>query len=328
MSPSEVAASLNDLLDIHQPAFIWGPPGIGKSDIVAQVAKTRKIELEDVRTNTLDPVDFRGFPMPDAAKNEMSWLRPDFLPTKGKGILFLDEFNSAAPAIMAAGYQLMLNRRIGKYKLPPGWDVIAAGNRAGDRAVVHTMPSALANRMVHIDLEVSLPEWIVWAEQHNIATAIRSYVRFQPQYLHFFDPTTNPRAFPTPRSWAFVDKILSKHMPPNREFELIKGTIGEGVAGHFVAHQRVEKDLPKLEDILSNPTTLPAPQSPSVMHAVVTMLGSHVTTKNFGKMLQYIERIGKEFQILFVKDSIRKDDTIGDTPEFSAWSIKNREVMM
>lgn len=328
MSPSEVTASLNDLLDIHQPAFLWGPPGIGKSDIVAQVAKARKVDLEDVRMNTLDPVDFRGFPMPNVAKQEMNWLRPDFLPTKGKGILFLDEFNSAAPAIQAAGYQLTLNRRIGKYKLPPGWDVIAAGNRAGDRAVVHAMPSALANRLVHMDLEVSLPEWIVWAEKNDIATAIRSYVRFQPQYLHHFDPTTNPRAFPTPRSWAFVNKILAKKMAPNREFELIKGTVGEGVAGHFVAHQRVEKDLPKLEDILRNPDTIPAPQSPSVMHAVVTMLGANVTPKNFGKMLQYVERIAKEFQVLFVKDSLRRDDTIGDTPEFTTWSLKNHDVVM
>ena len=92
------------------------------------------------------------------AKQQMSFVPPDFLPTKSKGILFLDEMNSAPRAVQAAAYQLILNRKIGEYELPVGWAVVAAGNRAGDRAVVNDMPSALANRLVHIDFKVDVDD--------------------------------------------------------------------------------------------------------------------------------------------------------------------------
>ena len=189
MRPSQVSASLTHLIKRQRPAFLWGPPGAGKSDVVAEIAKDLGLELRDVRLNLLDPVDLKGFPVVKGAgaKQQMSFVPPDFLPTKGKGILFLDEMNSAPRAVQAAAYQLILNRKIGEYELPVGWAVVAAGNRAGDRAVVNDMPSALANRLVHIDFEVDVDDWYDWALQHGVSDLTRAFIKFRPALLHRLD---------------------------------------------------------------------------------------------------------------------------------------------
>src|SRR5574343_77497 len=205
MKPSKVKESLTHLAQRKRPVFLWGPPGIGKSDIVRSVAAEMKIELRDVRLSMLDPVDLRGFPTVSGTgkAKSMAWVPPSFLPTKGSGILFLDELNNAPQAVQAAAYQLILDRRLGDYELPPGWAVIGAGNRAGDRAVVHTMSTALRNRFVHIDVEVDVDEWYFWAIKNGISDVTRGFIKFRPNLLHNFDPASTARALPS------VEQILA-----------------------------------------------------------------------------------------------------------------------
>ena len=195
MKPSFHRQALNKAIEAKRPVMLWGAPGVGKSDVVAQVAEKRGVELRDVRLSLLDPVDLKGFPIPDHDNKQMTWLPPHFLPamtvkkarallnTKdgkktalpdhlmpndSQGILFLDELPSAPQAVQAAAYQLILNREIGNYTLPEGWAIIAAGNREEDRAVVHKMPSALANRFVHLNFDIHLDDWCEWALDNGI----------------------------------------------------------------------------------------------------------------------------------------------------------------
>ena len=153
MTPSQIVSALNSLLSIRQPVFIWGAPGVGKSQIVAQVAQARGLALRDIRAVLLDPVDLRG--LPRITEQGLSvWCPPAFLPTPSdpqEGIIFLDELNAAPPLVQAACYQLILDRAIGEYRLPDGWSIVAAGNREKDKAVSYRMPSALANRLVHLE---------------------------------------------------------------------------------------------------------------------------------------------------------------------------------
>ncbi len=133
MKPSEVSSSLALLTKVRKPAFLWGSPGVGKSEVVAQVAASQAIRLVDIRAILLDPVDLRGLPTVENGK--AAWATPAFLPDGGDGILFLDALNAAPPLVQAACYQLVLDRALGEYRLPDGWTVFAAGNREGDRAV-------------------------------------------------------------------------------------------------------------------------------------------------------------------------------------------------
>ncbi|WP_020471423.1 AAA family ATPase, partial [Zavarzinella formosa] len=167
MRPTELARSLSALIPTRRPVYLWGPPGIGKSSLVRQAADADGLSLVDVRATLLDPVDLRG--LPSVVKGAAVWCPPAFLPKDGKGLLFLDELAQAPPLVQAACLQLTLDRRLGEYALPEGWGVIAASNRAEDRAGANRLISPLLNRFVHLDLEVSAEDWQAWAAAANIA---------------------------------------------------------------------------------------------------------------------------------------------------------------
>lgn len=340
MKPSQVKAILPSLLDRHQPVMIWGPVGAGKSDTARQVAKLTERQLSDVRLSTMDTVDIRGFPVPDLEAGVMSWLPADFLPpmlVKGKGnkmvpnesrgILFLDELPSAPPAVQAAAYQLVLDRRIGKYELPENWAVVAAGNRASDRSIVHEMPAALRNRFIHIDFEVDLDDWYNWATENGVSEITRGFLRFKPGMLHNFD-NTNPRAFPTPRSWSFVDSVLQGGHSPDIERELIAGTVGEGAAAEYLTFARVARELPTVDEILLNPDSAPVPTDLSARYAICTALDTKATPTTMERLLTYAERMDPEFQVLFARSAIMRDRDNSKSKAYLKWVTKNQDLLL
>lgn len=326
MKPSSIRKSLNHLIAVQRPAFIWGPPGVGKSDVVAKVAEDSKLELRDVRLSLLDPTDLKGFPVPDLTKKLMRWLPADFLPTKGKGMLFLDEMNQAAQAVQGAAYQLILNRKIGDYVLPDGWSVVAAGNRTSDRSIAHAMPAALANRFVHLDFEIDVEEWNVWAMNNEIHTDVRAFIKFRPHLLHNFDAASNPRAFPSPRSWSFVNDVYKSNLSQNEEFELIKGTVGEGASAEFSGFVRLIKDLPTVDQILVDPDSAKVPDEPAARFAISTALDAKATTTNLDRLMKYVTRLPVEFQVVFMRGAIVRDSKLSGTKPYMDWAVKNQAV--
>src|SRR5829696_5151135 len=186
MRPSEVTKALAALVPTRRPVYLWGPAGVGKSSLVRQAAEQLGLGLVDVRATLLDPVDLRGLPRLDG--DTAVWLPPAFLPRSGEGVLFLDELAQAAPLVQAACLQLTLDRRVGEYELPDGWSVIAASNRAEDRAGTHRLISPLLNRFVHLDLDVSADDWQTWAVAHGVSPEVRAFLGYRPALLFQFDP--------------------------------------------------------------------------------------------------------------------------------------------
>ena len=184
LSPSALCAALSSLVTnaIHYSVMIWGKPGVGKSSIVAQIAKSHDLEFIDVRLSQLMPSDLRGVPVP--SENQTHWYPPSFLPTSGKGILFLDEINMAPPAMQGVAQQLILDRKIGDYSVPDGWHVWSAGNRIEDKAAVFQMPAPLANRFLHLSVDVSLDDFKQYAYQNQLNQAIIGFLAFRPELLH------------------------------------------------------------------------------------------------------------------------------------------------
>ena len=328
MKPSSIRVSLPKLIAKQRPVMLWGAPGVGKSDVIRNIADDMKHELRDVRLSLLDPIDLKGFPTIDTVKKQMSWLPADFLPKKGKGLLFLDEINAAPQSVQAAAYQLVLNRKIGEYKLPDGWSVMAAGNRASDRSVVHAMPAALANRFVHLDFDINVDDWSHWAMENELHTDLRAFIRFRPNLLHCFDSASNPRAFPSPRSWAFVNDIYKDNHSADDEYELIKGTVGEGAAAEFSGFVRQIKDLPTIDQVLLDPDGTKVPTSPAGMYAMATALDSKATTANIARIMKYTDRMPVEFQVVFVRSAIRRDGKLTGTKSYMDWGIRNQNVLL
>lgn len=330
MDPLQTISALHTLISIKQPTFLWGAPGIGKSQIVAQVAKQRSEELIDIRAVLLDPVDLRGLPHID--KNGLAaWSAPSFLPRQGSksdGILFLDELNAAPPLVQAACYQLVLDRRIGEYILPDGWTVVAAGNGEKDRSVTHRMPTALANRMVHLEMETSLEDWLFWAQKNNIASEICAFLRFRPKLLHDFDPTNSSKAFASPRSWFFVSQILKSTPASSIEYELFQGTVGAIAATEFMGFLQVWRELPQIKEILSAPNIAKVPEEPATLYALCESLGAKACADNIENLVLYAERMPVEFSVLLMRCAVCHDESIVQTSAFNTWAQKHAHVLM
>jgi len=254
VSPNEAKAAVRKAIKIQRPILLWGAPGIGKSDIVKQIGDEQDREVIDVRLSLWEPTDIKGIPYYNSVENSMTWAPPSELPTdpESTAILFLDELNSAAPATQAAAFQLVLNRRVGTYKLPKGVSIVAAGNRETDKGVTYRMPSPLANRFVHLELRTDFEDWHQWAVNNRIHEQVVGYVGFAKGDLYDFDPKSSSKSFATPRSWSFVSELLEDDdLPEGTLTDLVSGAIGEGLAIKFMAHRKVAKQMPKPEDILS-----------------------------------------------------------------------------
>jgi hypothetical protein len=186
----------------------------------------------------------------------MKWAPPVELPSEEFAaqfeniVLFLDEMNSAAPAVQSAAYQLILNRRVGTYKLPDNVLIIAAGNRDADKGVTYRMPAPLANRFVHLELTVDFSDWFDWAVQNKIHKDVVGFLNFSKKDLYDFDPKSSSRSFATPRSWSFVSELLDDGLDESTTTDLVAGTVGEGLAVKFMAHRKVASKMPNPSDIL------------------------------------------------------------------------------
>jgi len=254
VSPNEAKSAIRKCLKKQRPVFMWGPPGIGKSDIIKQLGEESGRPVIDVRLSLWEPTDIKGIPYYNAQSNTMTWAPPAELPTdeESDAILFLDELNSAPPATQAAAYQLILNRRVGTYRLPKGVSIVAAGNRETDKGVTFRMPAPLANRFLHLELRVDYDDWHQWAVMNRIHEQVVGYIGFAKQDLYDFDPKSSSRSFATPRSWSFVSELLDDDdVSESTLTDLVSGAVGEGLAVKFMAHRKVAKQMPKPEDILA-----------------------------------------------------------------------------
>ena len=257
VSPNNAKKSILRAFNKQRPLFIWGPPGIGKSDIVSQICEDIEAYMIDVRLSLWEPTDIKGVPYYAANDNTMKWAPPAELPDAKmakkykKIVLFLDEMNSAAPAVQAAAYQLILNRKVGTYKLPDNVFIVAAGNREADKGVTYRMPAPLANRFVHLELKVDFDDWFAWAVKNSIHEDVVGYLTFAKKDLYDFDPKSPSRSFATPRSWSFVSELLEDDDDENTTTDLVSGAVGEGLAVKFMAHRKVASKLPNPTDILS-----------------------------------------------------------------------------
>ena len=279
VSPNKAKNSINHAIKKKRPIFLWGPPGIGKSDIVGQITNSLpKSHLIDIRLSLWDPTDIKGMPYYSANDNTMKWAPPVELPDEEFAaqfdniVLFLDEMNSAAPAVQSAAYQLILNRRVGTYKLPDNVLIVAAGNRDADKGVTYRMPAPLANRFVHLELTVDFSDWFDWAVQNKIHKDVVGFLNFSKKDLYDFDPKSSSRSFATPRSWSFVSELIEDDLDEATTTDLVAGAVGEGLALKFMAHRKVASSMPNPSDILAGKVSEMKTNEISAMYSLTVSL--------------------------------------------------------
>ncbi len=324
----------------HTPVMLWGPPGVGKSQLISQLASEHGVAVIDIRLSQMEPSDLRGIPF--RVENTVEWAIPSILPNEEKhgkkGVLFLDEITSAPPTVSAAAYQLILDRRLGEYTVPDGWVIFAAGNRQGDRGVTYTMPAPLANRFTHYEFDVHLDDWVTWAWKNGIDERVIAFLRFRPELLFDFDPAHNPVAFPSPRSWEFAHRSLQKFKDSS---ELLVGAmqacVGPAAGIELKAFVDNLDNLPDIDLIIKGESN-EVPKEIDLQYAVSTALvgrairakGSSDEIKIFGSILNYASQYPqKEMGVMLVSDMHRAiGETIFEVPEFSKWATQIADVML
>jgi hypothetical protein len=273
MNLIEAREILEKALDLDIPLMLWGPPGVGKSTLVAETAGKRKLPVCDLRLAQLDATDLRGLPVPDHDSKQLVWYPPAFLPREGEGVLFLDEIDKAPALVKNAALQLVLDRRVGDYQLPPGWRVAAAGNREEDDALSSTLGSALANRMLHVEVDPDMDTWAAWAKENDISEDIIAFLRFRPELLC---KNTGEHAFPSPRSWAAASRLYKGKEPASEKTRLISSAVGGGTASEFSGWSRIYRAI-EVKKILAGilPTLLK--DEASLRYAVVLAVAAHIS---------------------------------------------------
>lgn len=298
------------------PVFLWGPPGVGKSESVRETAAEKGIDIIDIRLGQMEVVDARGIPYKweptkvekgDKSLAVTKWAIPEFFPQdpKARIIIFFDELSTADPAIQVVAYQLLQERRCGAYKLPPHVYVCAAGNGAGQYAISNSISSALANRMLHLDVEPDPDTWCKWAVAHDIAPDVIGFIRVSPDMLFVLEEGESERGWPSPRSWANVSNILSYGFADDELFACIEGLVGEAAAAQFLAFHKHSKGIGDIRAIMLDPTAKwKLPDKKDMLYAVATNLAYWVrrggeTVGESEKLIDGFFRIGLQLPATF-----------------------------
>jgi hypothetical protein len=307
---------------------------------VREVAARHDLPVIDIRLSQMEPSDLRGIPFRSGELVE--WAVPAMLPDTERhgpeGILFLDEITSAPPSVSAAAYQLILDRRLGAYEVPRGWAIFAAGNRQGDRGVTYTMPSPLANRFSHFEVDVNLDDWVTWAFANGIDERIVGFLRFRPDQLFDFDPAHNPVAFPSPRSWEFAHRALQKFAPrPDLLLGALQACVGPAAGVELNAFVESLDQMPDLDAILAG-EEVAVPTETDLQYAVASALVGRAirardadeATEVHGRILDYAKRFPqREMGVMLVSDMHRAiGQDLFSVPEFQTWADSIADLML
>lgn len=353
LNATQLATAIKASLRLNEPLFIWGSPGIGKSDVVNQIAvedfsdwwpknnkttivqqaaETSGAQLVDIRLSMWDSVDVRG--IPTVSDNMTHWNPPAVLPFVGNPaftedrpiILFLDELMQAMPSVQTVAFQLVLDRAIGEHKLMPNVRVLAASNRQTDRAGANRMLTPLAARFSHVELIPQLDSWCQWAWGKDLNPLPIAFLRLRPDLLNTFDPAKGDLAFATSRGWAKVCKYVSDKLPTDIRYALVAGTIGEGPAAELEAFMRTWETMPNIDGILLDPAGAVVPTDPATLFAVTAALAQRATKGNFANICAYADRLPQAYSMRIIKDSVKRKPEVQTTKAFNAYAIMHSDM--
>lgn len=321
MNLSRIKSTIAALHASSVALFLHGAPGCGKTAIVEQAGAELGVQVMTFRTNLMEPVDFGGLPSP-TSDGKVTWLMPDFLPQEGTtGIIFLDEFPQAPIATQCAAMRLVDT-------LPKAWQVIAAGNRAKDRAGAGQIATHVLSRFTHLDVDVSCRDWQEWALLNGIRYEVRAFVDFRPELLFDFDPAKvqEERGNCSPRSWHRMSRIIESGI---NDVEVFAGTIGRAPASEFAAFLTDIQNHVTLDEILADPANCKIPDELSCVYAVCSMLAAKAfEDKSIIKQVAvYAVRLRLEFAMMLMLDLIALEPSIVKSPAVAKWVVQNQDSL-
>jgi hypothetical protein len=313
------ALDLKDARDAQYVVpYLIGGAGLGKTTIVKDVAASMNMQCSILSLAQYDAGELGGWPVPSKDGTSMIRMRPDWMPTEGTGVLFLDELPQAPTANQNIAAQIVNERRVGPHHLPAGWVIVAAGNRTSDRAGTNNMPSHLKDRLMFLEVEADLEDTIAYFYAKRIDERVCAFLRFRPEWLHKFDRDAN--ACPSPRSWERVSSIMSWGLDPVNQLEALAGQVGRAATADFHGFIKLYTTVPDMDELIANPMGAMISQDPAVMYAICAALSAKMNAKNAGNVVKYLMRLPQqEFAAFVIKDALSRDKTLKQTDAVRDW---------
>lgn len=371
--PSEIKIACKVAFRARRRPMVHGAPGIGKSQVMEQIADElfatkyglridphgkvfdptsgrylstyQKPYYLEIRTPQYDAVDLRGLcdisGSNDAKKTV--WVRPAELPTSELGgLIFADEINRGNTMVGNALFQLRDQNRIGPHHVPETWCMAAAVNDAD--IGVNKMPDALKLRFGHYDMIPCLPDVLDFALKNGWDDSVVAFLRFRyannvstggsDNILQAF--ISGSRAGCNPRSWGYVSQLMLEgdrdyaHLTSARKSNFLMAQVashvGEPAAVEYIGFRKLYTELPSIDSIVTSPGTAIVPTKPGLLFAIAGALSKRATPQNFKNILTYLERVPVEFNILCVKDTVKRTPALGASGMFTTWANKHADV--
>lgn len=327
-----------ELIKLDMPGWVWGSPGIGKSEIYAQIARELDYNMTEIRLSLFDPVDLRGLPVPDMERRVTEWLRPQIWPILGAKkptLIFFDEMDRALASVSNAALQIVLGKQIGEHVLPPETRIAAAGNGESDRVGTNKISAAQANRFTHLYARADTKTTADYLASIGVHPAMVAFIRFRGEPdlannrvgLIQTKPAAGKHAFASPRAWEKCAKFFP--LPLEMRFPLMAGTVGHAEAIECNAFLESYAALAGLmNSILSSPATADIPSEPSLLYAVAAALSGKADFNTWAAISTYAARLPDEWQICTVLDAVRRMPALKNTAQYGAWAVNNQAVAL
>lgn len=350
----EVKASVMYALACDEPILVHGEPGIGKTEMMEQIAEELDRPLWLFNAELYDTMDAHGVPVPDLKAGVTKWMRPNTLPFAGNPtfinpkhanraglpIVFFDELNRASIPMQSALHPAVLKtngvRKVGEHHLQEGTGIVAAANRKIDKSGVNNIVRSFASRFTHVDLEADLEQWIAGYALNQggnfgmLIAFLRLRERSKERNERMFsvDPsmlTVDTRAYPNARAWSAAVKYINA--PESVRLTLLSGKVGDTAATWFNGFLQIMHELPNMNEVISNPEGAKLPSNPSAMFAVVGMVAFQAEVGTFDACLRYCARLGAEFEMIAVEDATKRNPTLKVTQAYIDWATRNQHLL-
>lgn len=325
MNTKQAKHAIKHAIERNIVPILLGPPGVGKSDIVKQLAKELSRPFKETRPAQHPIEDYIGIPVLSTDRKSMNFAFPSSLPKEDYTLFFIDEFPQATPNVQGAMSSIILDREINGHKLPDNTAIILAGNRQKDRASTFAIPSHIKDRVMFIDVEFNKDSWCEWATKNEVEPCAIAFIKFRPTLLTDFNPAEDKHC--TARSFTQAAKCLSVEDNYLR-FEMLKGLIGDGPASELNAYLKIWQSLPEFSAILESPNKIPLTEKPDIQYAITEMVSTNTTIENFPTVMQFIERLPIEFQMNYIISTNIRLPQIGTTNTFLKFISTNKSIIL